>query len=310
MKLFNLKSLVLPLCVLLVSALLFTACKPDEVDPTSLSGVLKTYPELNTLVDALEAASLTSQLDGATVTLFAPTNAAFDAFLDNAGYDTVGDVPIGELKNILLNHVLDGYISSSDLTNGYVNTLAEAQGYPASMKVDIDALLLNNSAKITSFDIEGGISAVIHVVNQVISVPDIIDLANNDGNLSNLVTDLDTVQLVNVLQEEGPFTIFAPTDDAIQWATSMNIPLEVLEEILSDHVVAGNIRSEDLFDDQLIDSYGLDDTNSYTIRFGTDGTTQIIETGSNPERIIARITMTDLQGSNGVIHTIDNVIVL
>jgi len=81
-------------------------------------------------------------------------------------------------------------------------------------------------------------------------------------------------------------------------------------KILSDHVVDGNIRSEDLFDDQLIDSYGQDGTSSYTIRFGADGTTQIVETGSNPERIIGRITMTDIQGSNGIIHLIDNVIIL
>jgi len=221
MNLFKLKSLVLPLCILLASAVLFTACEPDETDPvpTTLTETLKTFAELTTLVEALEAASLTSQLDGATVTIFAPTNAAFDAFLTNAGYATVNDVPIGELKNILLNHVLDGYISSFDLTNGYVNTLAEAQGYPASMKVDVDALLLNNSSKITSVDIDG-LNGVIHVVDQVITVPDVVNIANNDGGLSSLVQSLSVADLVNSLQGEGPFTIFAPTDDAIQWSTS------------------------------------------------------------------------------------------
>jgi len=310
MKLFKLQ-LVLSLSVLLASAVLFTACEPDETDPvpTSLSETLGTFAELSTLLEALDAANLTSQLDGATVTIFAPTNAAFDTFLANAGVASVNDLPIGDLRNVLLNHVLDGFISSFDLTNGYVNTLAEAQGFPASMRVDVDALSLNNSANITSVDIDG-LTGVIHVVDQVITVPDIIDLANNDGNLNSLVSDLATVDLVNALQAEGPFTIFAPTDDAIQWATSMNIPLEALEEILSDHVVNGNIRSADLVDGQLIDSFGLDGTSSYTIRFGADGTTQIIETGSNPESIIARITMTDVQGSNGVIHMIDNVIIL
>ncbi len=310
MKLFNLKSLLLPLSLLVV-VILFPACEPDETDPvpTSLSETLDTFSELSTLVDALAAANLTSQLDGAAVTIFAPTNAAFDAFLANAGVASVNDLPIGDLRNVLLNHVIDGVVGSFDLTNGYVSTLADAQGFPASMKVDVDALSLNNSANITSVDIDG-LTGVIHVVDQVITVPDIINLANNDGNLNNLVADLATVDLVNTLQGEGPFTIFAPTDDAIQWTTSMNIPFDVLEEILSDHVVDGNIRSEDLSDDLLIDSFGLDTTSSYTIRFGADGTTQIVETGSNPERIIARITMTDLQGSNGVVHMIDNVIIL
>lgn len=312
MKLFNLKSLLL-FTVLLSGALLFTACEPDEVDdiPVTLTETLKTYSDLSTLVEALEAASLTSQLDGATITIFAPTNDAFDAFLTNAGYTSVNDVPIGELKNVLLNHVLDGYITSDALTNGYVSTLAEAQGYPASMKVDVDQLLLNNSSKITSFDLDG-LTGVIHVVDQVITVPDVADIANNDGNLGSLVQSLSTVQFINSLQIEGPYTIFAPTDDAIQWSTSMGLNPDLLSEILALHVVDGNIRSEDLFDDQLVENFTFieNGTDTFTIRFGTDGTTQIVETGSNPERIIARITMTDLQASNGVIHMIDNIIIL
>jgi len=313
MKLFNLKSLVLPLSLLLAVVILFPSCQPDDTPdiPTNLSETLKTYSELSTLVEALEVTNLTSQLDQATVTIFAPTNTAFDAFLANAGATQLSELDVVELKNILLNHVLDGYITSDVLVNGYENTSAIVQGFPASIKVDVDALSLNNTSTITSFDIDG-LTGVIHVVDQVVDIPDVVDLVNNDGNFGSLVESLATVDLVNSLQTEGPYTVFAPTDDAIQWSTSMGLDLELLEAILALHVVEGNVRAEDLFDDQLIENFAflVDGTDNYTIRFGTDGTTQIVETGSNPERIIARINMTNLQGRNGVVHVIDNVIIL
>jgi len=311
MNLFNLKSLVLPLIALVVVSMLFTACRDDDTDlvPTTLSETLETYPDLSRLVEALEATSLISQLNGATVTVFAPTNEAFDTFLMDEGYGSINDVPVGDLKNLLLNHVLDGYVTSDALNNGYVTTLAEAQGHQVSMKVDIDQLLLNNSSKITSVDIDG-LTGVIHVVDAVVAIPNVVDIAINDGNFTNLVESLSTVELVNTLQENGPFTIFAPNDAAIQWSTSMGLSLDILREILSDHVVNGNIHSADLSDNQLIETIGQSGSNSYTIRFGADGTTQIIETGSSPDSIIARITMTDIQGSNGVVHMINNIIVL
>lgn len=320
MKLFNLKSLVLPLSLLLAVVILFPACVPDDTDPgptvaTNLSETLKSYPDFSTLVEALEATNLTSQLDDTPVTIFAPTNAAFDNFLANQGASSVTELDVVELKNILLNHVLEGYTFFDDLSTGYIETLAttEINGftYPMNMGINIDELKLNGYAGIKTVDIDG-INGNIHSVDQVVTLADVVDLASNGNNLNSLVESLNTVDLANSLQTEGPFTVFAPTDDAIQWSTSMGLELELLESILALHVVDGNIRSEDLFDDQLIENFSfiVDGTDSYTIRFGADYTTQIVETGSNPERIIARITLADVQASNGVIHLIDNVIIL
>lgn len=320
MKLFNLKSLVLPFSLLLAVVILFPACVPDDTDPgptvpTNLSETLKSYPDFSTLVEALEATNLTSQLDDVPVTIFAPTNAAFDNFLANQGVSSVTELDVVELKNILLNHVLEGYTFFDDLSTGYIETLAttEINGftYPMNMGINIDELKLNGYAGIKTVDIDG-INGNIHSVDQVVTLADVVDLASNDNNLNSLVESLNTVDLANSLQTEGPFTVFAPTDDAIQWSTSMGLELELLESILALHVVDGNIRSEDLFDDQLIENFSfiVDGTDNYTIRFGADYTTQIVETGSNPERIIARITVADVQASNGVIHLIDNVIIL
>jgi len=316
MKAFNLKTLLFSLTVLFSGSLLFTSCEPDDTPniPTNLTETLKEDAEFSDLINALELTNLTSQLDGATITLFAPTNAAFSTFLSNGGvYASLSELYEAEpdvLKNLLLNHVVDGYFSSSDLSNSYYNTAATVQDfYNPSLKVDIDNELLNNTAKITTPDIDG-LTGIIHKVNAVIDIPDVVDLVNNDGKFSSLVQSLATADLVNALQADGPFTVFAPVNDAIQWSTSMNLPLNLLEEILLDHVVDGNFRAADLTDGMLIDSYGMDATNTYSILFDTDGVVKIIETDSNPTRIIAKVLMADIQGKNGVVHIIDNVIVL
>lgn len=313
MKTFNLKTLLFAF-TLFSGSLLITSCEPDDTPdlPINISETLKTYTEFSDLVSALEMTNLTSQIDGATVTLFAPTNAAFGQYLLDNNLSSLDDpnLDLAELKNILLNHVIDGYFTSGDFSNSYYNTSAIVQDfYSPSLKVDIDNLLLNNAAKITTVDIDG-VSGIIHAVDAVVTIPDIVDIANNDGGFNSLVQSLATVDLVNALQSDGPFTVFAPIDEAVEWSTSMGLPLELLEEILLDHVVDGNFRAADLTDGMLIDSFGMDDTNSYSILFDTDGVVKIIETDSNPTRIIAKILMADIQGSNGVIHVIDKVIVL
>lgn len=313
MKTFNLKTLLFAF-TLFSGSLLFTSCEPDDTPdiPINISETLRTYTEFSDLVSALEMTNLTSQIDGATVTLFAPTNAAFGQFLLDNGYTGLDDPNLdpADLKNLLLNHVVDGYFTSGDLSNSYYNTAAIVQDfYSPSLKVDIDNLLLNNAAKITTVDIDG-VSGIIHAVDAVVTIPDIVDIAYNDGGFNSLVQSLATVDLVNALQSDGPFTVFAPTDDAIQWSTSMNLSLDLLEEILLDHVVDGNFRAADLTDGMLIDSFGMDANNSYSILFDTDGVVKIIETDSSPTRVIAKVLMADIQGSNGVIHVIDNVIIL
>jgi len=315
MKLFKLKSLVLPLSVLLAVAVLFTACQPDDTDPgpttpTNLSETLKTFPDMSTLVRALEVSNLTSQLDQAPVTLFAPTNAAFDDFLASRGLTSIDDPALDpvELKNILLNHVLDSYIFYADLPNGYTNTRATVEfdfvEYPVSMAIDVDGLSVNNSVGVKTVDIDG-INGNIHTVDQVVTIPDVVELAAGGGNLNNFVQSLVIEDLENALQEEGPFTIFAPNDDA-PWGAG--IPTE-LEEILSDHIVAGNLRAEDLLHGDVLDSYGQEVPNMYEISI-SNGEIRLIEPGSEPASIIAKITLENIQGSNGVIHLIDNLIIL
>lgn len=317
MKSLNLKSLSFFIALLFSGSLLFTSCEDDMTDepnfPDTLTEVLADDSELTMIVEAIELTSLTSQLNNTIdgVTIFAPTNTAFNTFLSNAGLYSLDEVDVEDLKKILLYHTLDGNVGSFDLEDGYVNTLAEADvdGAPfLSLRVDPTNNTLNNTTDITSFDIDG-IGNTIHVINAVNTIPDVVDAADNDGRLGRLVLELETASLSGDLQTDGPFTIFAPNDDAIQWGTSMGIA--DVSQILLDHVIAGNFRSEDLSHDMLLQSLGMDNVNDYRLRItqiGEETEIKIVE-ADNTNVAIATVLVTDIQANNGVLHIIDNVIV-
>lgn len=129
----------------------------------------------------------------------------------------------------------------------------------------------------------------------------IVDIAVSDSQFSTLVTALQAAGLVETLSGEGPFTVFAPTNDAFA-----KLPAETLEEVLADkdqltailtyHVVAGKVMAEDV----------VNLTSADTVQ---GGELKIDVTGANVMVNNARVVMTDIEASNGVIHVIDTVLI-
>ncbi len=309
MQEFNFKSLVLSALVLFSGALLFSSCQEDEEPfiPVTVTETLTTYTELGTLVKAIEQANLTSLLDGTNLTLFAPTDAAFDAFLADNNYADLTEVPADVLNNLLLNHVVDGTALAADLPEyGYITTAANAPGNTnISMFVNkLAGVVLNGTTTVSTADIDGT-SGTIHIVDKVITIPTVVDLAVNDGRFTSLVDALATAELATTLAGEGPFTVFAPNDDATGWTSAGTGDLA---EILLDHVVAGNVTYADL--PALtgpVPTLGTSGNNELTLTVDpVDGSVTI----SDAIGIIGNVIFTDIQGSNGVIHTIDSVIIL
>ena len=295
-----------------------TSCDDDD-DPEMLDIVDTAIADarFSTLVSALTAADLVTTLQGdGPFTVFAPTNAAFTAFLTAAGFASLDDVPVPVLTNILLNHVVSGKVLSSDLTAGYVSTLATE----ATTGNNISALIgltggvfINGSTEVTEADIECT-NGVIHVVDEVIAIPSVVDLAIDNGNLfSTLVAALTrsdlTTDFVGILSGTGPFTVFAPTDAAFQalldseptWTTLNDIPVATLEAVLSYHVVNGaNVLSSTLTNGQVVSTFGGSD---FTINIAGTAVS-ITDANAGTSNIVA----VDVQGGNGVVHVIDAVL--
>ena len=147
---------------------------------------------------------------------------------------------------------------------------------------------------VTTADIDAD-NGVVHVVDKVIAVPTVVDLAVQ-GDFSVLVAALTrsdlTANFVEILSGTGPFTVFAPTDQAFldllasnaAWTTLEDIPVATLEAVLKYHVVAGaNVLSSTLEDNQMVTTFEGSDftintTSGVTITDGQGGVSTIVAT--------------------------------
>ena len=331
---FILKNTKLTFLALLISFSFGSCNKDDLFDPGGQRVVVTPEPEApvetNTIVDfvnnnddysslaaALEAADLVETLDGDTnYTVFAPNNAAFDAFLEANNMASLDEVPVDLLTQVLLNHVQEGEIMSTNLSTGYINSMAtgSASEEPLSLYINTDeGVSLNGVSNVTTADVEVD-NGVIHAVDAVIGLPDVTTFATADPNFSILVAALtreDDFGYVSTLQSTetppAPFTIFAPTDTAfadllaeLELSGLNDIPSDLLAKVLEYHVVAGsNVTSDALTDEMEVTTL---QGGTFTIYFGENVT--IVDENNRT----TTIGMTDVQSTNGVIHAIDRVL--
>lgn len=307
------------LFLFLATSVAFISCSKDDDDDDNTT-TTPTIVELaagdtslTSLVAAVTKAGLADELsaDGA-LTVFAPTNAAFAAFLSANGFATLEDVPNALLTQVLLNHVVGAKLKSTDLTTGYVATLATYGTTTSNIKLYVSTtggVTLNGGAQVTTANLEAK-NGVVHKVNQVIGLPTIPTFAISNPNFSTLVAAITRPGLsqdyVAVLSGTGPFTVFAPTNAAFDsllvelGASSLDsIPTATLEAVLTYHVVSGNVLAGSLTEGQVVTPLA---NGTFTI--GLTGGAKITDGSGRVSNIIA----TDVQATNGVIHAIDKVL--
>ena len=301
------------------------SCSKDdnetEMTPTaqvnsSISEITVTNPDFSIFSDALSKAELTGTLTakGTYYTVFAPTNAAFTAFLKTTPYKSIFEVPREVLLQILSNHIVKGKLKSTDLTTGYIKTLAKGGASSTntlSMFVDTsNGVKLNGVSKVIKADIMAA-NGVIHIVDAVIPLPTIVDHALANPNFSILVAALTynpSSGFAGILSgtANSPFTVFAPTNDAFVaflgetgFSGLSAIPSNVLEKTLKYHVVAGaNVLSSQLTDNQVVTTFS---GQNVTVKFTP---TRLVDINDRNCKIIA----VDVQCTNGVIHVLDKVL--
>jgi uncharacterized surface protein with fasciclin (FAS1) repeats len=129
----------------------------------------------------------------------------------------------------------------------------------------------------------------------------IVDIAVGNENFSALVDAVVSQDLAGVLASEGPFTVFAPTNDAFgklpgYVARALGTNPDLLSDILLYHVVPGTLMAEDVLAER-----ELETAQGESLRVRTAGDNAFIN--------ISRITATDIEADNGVIHVIDRVLI-
>jgi transforming growth factor-beta-induced protein len=292
-----------------------TAVPTEEPEmPKTIVDIAVEDGRFTTLVAAVQAADLGETLSSeGPFTVFAPTDDAFAALPEGTIEALLADIPA--LTDILLYHVVPGKVMAADVV-GLDGQSAETAlaGKSIDIKVDMGTVYLNEDVKVIITDIEAS-NGVIHVIDAVLLPPsdeamsekmDIVDTAVADGRFTTLVAAAQAAELVDTLKSEGPFTVFAPTDDAFAALPAGTLDSLLLAEnkqqltdILLYHVVPGKVMAADVV--------GLDGQSAETALAGKsisikiDGDKVILNDSVN-------VIITDIETSNGVIHVIDAVL--
>jgi transforming growth factor-beta-induced protein len=263
------------------------------------------------LVAAVKAAGLVDALKGkGPFTVFAPTDEAFSK------------LPAGTLDNLLkpenkktLQAILTYHVVPGKVTAGQVVKLSSAktlQGQKVAIAVSKGGVKVDN-ANVVKTDIACS-NGIIHVIDAVILPkettaaspkpvqPDVVDTAVAAGSFKTLVAAVKAAGLVETLKGEGPFTIFAPTDEAfakLPEATLQDLlkpeNQSKLQAILTYHVVSGRVMAADV-----VKLNSAKTVNGKTVSITVDGGKVGVDN--------ANVIKTDIECSNGVIHVIDTVI--
>ena len=263
--------------------------------------IIQNSPNHNTL----EAAVLATGLDGALntldpITVFAPTDDAFNALPAGTVAALLADIPA--LTDILLYHVINGAVLSTDLFDGQVATTLNGSDITVTIN---NGVFINETSQVIVPDIAAS-NGVVHVVNEVLSpaAPQqftIWDVIQNSADHNTLEAVVGLAGLDGALDSPGAFTVFAPTDAAFALVPQPIIdaliadPTGILTFILTYHVVPSVALSTDLSDGMVI-----------TTLSGVDAYVSIVN--GNVFINHAQVIVADIVTDNGVVHVIDAVI--
>lgn len=293
--------------ILLTLSLVVTGCDDDDDDDNGMSTgtivkLVQDTDNLSTLETALtKFPDLVTVLSAPTPenTVFAPTNAAFEALLSAVGQTNLNDVPEEVLREILEYHVVAAdKILSSEITAGPVGTV---NGENITVTT-AGGIKLNGSVSVTSADVNAT-NGVVHIIDGVLVPPSIAQFVNTviepayfNKNFTTLVAAVTAASpvVLETLLNDSKKTLFAPTNDAFTAAGITTLPAQdVLDAVLTYHVIGSEVAAADI----------SDGSSSAETLNGT------IYLSKSSEGVYINgktmVTQADITQDNGVVHVID-----
>lgn len=296
----------------LASILCASACNVGDDDCTTIIEVqgknivelAQSQPDLSTLVAALSAGGLTGTLSGkGPFTVFAPTNEAFAKIQPTALQALLQNKAM--LDKVLEYHVIAADFRMKELMAVKVAKTLEGD----TVKVDDpENKIVVNQAKVLTADVKAA-NGYVHIIDSVLMPPslpplplkvNIVQTAQRTADLSTLVAALSAGKLVDALEGKGPFTVFAPTNEAFAkipqgTLTALLKNTKLLDQLLEYHVLSGAFTARDLMATKVVSTLEKE---------------QLVVRNMNGVMVNnAKVVTADVGATNGFVHIIDHVLV-
>jgi transforming growth factor-beta-induced protein len=329
------------LLALLVTLTALPAFAQDDEENAGTLLEIAAENDFTTLLAAVDAAGLNDALNSeGPFTVFAPTDAAFEALLEALELSAEDLLARDELETILLYHVVEGEILAEDVVTLDGESVETLAGETVQISVEGETVMVNN-ATVTATDVQAS-NGVIHVIDTVLLPPEepaeeeaestpepmmemtpeatpeapaeeMTETEEPTGNIVEVAQANEftilleaalAAGLADTLSNDGPFTVFAPTDAAFEAlleelgiSAADLLARDDLETILLYHVVEGEVLAEDVV---TLDGESVETLAGATVQITVEDETVMVND--------ATVTATDVQASNGVIHVIDTVL--
>jgi len=300
----------------------FSSCVDDDDNgnvingPTALDYLIDS-PNHSIFLDALARTQLDQILDNSgSITIFAPTDQAFSVFLAANDYGNVGAIPEDLLRTLLLYHIQSESRTVDQYNSQYYKTQAsvDASQMDAFVSLTNDVLRINNEASVTIPDNRVS-NGIVHVVDTVLDLPNVITLLAANPTFSNLVTAFNQEGLSLILDDNtaasAPFTLFAPSNAAFTAliASNPNDNLNNFQDVLNQNNFNNKLRyhllgNQRLRLDDFVDGETINPLGTGTFVINTTAGATILDGSGTRTNLIA----TNLTAFNGVIHQLDFVL--
>jgi len=308
-----LSRLIAPAFLVIAAMFTLSSCDDDD-DPASnddtIVEIAQGNSNLSTLVSLLSKyPDLVTTLNGnGKFTVFAPTNTAFTNLLTAVGQTTADDIPEDVLKTILQYHVIaTGALKSNQLTTGNIEA---SNGEDIAVSVS-SGVKLNSTVNVTTPDVEAS-NGIVHIVDAVLIPPSIQPIVGTivapayfNKNFTTLIAAVKAADpsILTTLLGNGPsnkkLTLFAPSNEAFTAAGITTLPAQsVLNAVLKYHVIDDEVRASEL----PVGSAAVQ-TLGGKFYLSNNGSAGVYINGT------AKVTATDITGSNGVVHVIDRTLI-
>lgn len=290
--------------LLTISMVLVSGCvQTEQQTEKNIVETAQDSDSFNTLVQAVQEAELVETLSGeGPFTVFAPTDEAFDKLPEGTLEELLNDKE--KLRKVLTYHVVSGKYMANEVVE--MDSIKTVQG--ENLSITANGGVMVNDANVTQTDIESS-NGVIHAIDKVILPPsmteneemNIVETAISEGSFNTLVQAVQAAGLENTLRGDGPYTVFAPTDEAFE-----KLPEGTIENLLADEEQLTNVLTYHVVSGEYMENEVVEMESIETLQ---GSTLEITTTDSEVNIGNATVVQTDIKCSNGVIHVIDEVLI-